>query len=286
MKASIVKRTFCLEKFFFINMIMSVLVLMVNGCGGGLKLSSDWQQHEMVIDGSDVQWQRGLYYDKETDMVYGVRNDEKYIYVFLKTANRTTQNQITKEGLTVWFDREDGKNQTFGIHYPMSRSESRSGISSDTTEDNLQSFLDQQYPELEIIGPKKQERQRFPALEAPGIRIKLGRTRETLIYELRVPLNKTSEHPFAVDPTSSNRIGIEFETGEFKAGQAREGMRPERSHELGESSTEDNPEERGEIGGVRQPRVGGTQGNRFGAMEKTKRMALWLSVQLARPVSP
>jgi hypothetical protein len=286
MNTSILKRTFCVERFSFIVLMMSVLVLMVNGCSGGLKLSSDWQQPEMVIDGNDAQWQRGLYYDKETDMVYGVRNDEKYIYIFLKTVNRSTQMQIGRQGLTVWFDREDGKNQTFGIHYPMSRQESRTGFIPDTNEENPHSFLDQEYPELEIIGPNNQERQRFSALEAPGVRVKLGRTRETIMYELRVPLNKTSDQPFAVEPTSSNRIGIEFETGEFKPGQLKGGMRPAGGHELGEESGEGNPEERGEIDGGRRSHAGGNQGGRFGAMEKTKRMELWLSVQLARPVSP
>ena len=286
MNASLVKRTLCRYRCCLMIMIISVLALLVNGCGSGLKLSSDWLQREMVIDGNDALWQRGLYYDKGTDMVYGVRNDEKYIYVFLKTANRSTQLQIVREGLTVWFDREDGKNQTFGIHYPMSKLESRAGVAADTNEENLHSFLDQQYPELEIIGSKNQERQRFSALDAPGIRVKLGRTREALIYELRVPLNKTSEQPFAVEPMASNRIGLEFETGEFKPGQMTAGRRPGRDLELSEGSIEDNPEERGEISGVRRPRAGGNQGVRFGPRERTKRMALWLSVQLARPVSP
>lgn len=286
MNASIIKLTICLYRFSLIVITMLGVVLMLNGCSGGLKLTSDWQQREMVIDGSDAQWQRGLYYDKETDMVYGVRNDEKYIYVFLKTVNRSTQMQIGRQGLTVWFDREDGKNQTFGIHYPMSWQESRTGVAPDTNEETLHSFLDQEYPELEIIGPKKQERQRFSALEAPGIRVKLGRTRETLMYELRVPLNKTSEQPFAIEPASLNRIGIEFETGEFKPGQLKGGMRAAGGRELGEGSGEGNPEEKDDIGGGRRSRAGGYQDGRFGSMEKTNRMELWLSVQLAKPVSP
>jgi hypothetical protein len=65
MNASIIKRTICLYRFFLIVITMLGVVLMLNGCTGGLKLTSDWQQREMVIDGSDAQWQRGLYYDKE-----------------------------------------------------------------------------------------------------------------------------------------------------------------------------------------------------------------------------
>jgi len=265
--------------------VISLLLILLNGCGGGLKLTSDWQQREIKIDGSDSPWQRGLYYDKEYDFVYGVRNDEKYMYVFLKTQNRSTQMQIMRQGLTVWFDREDGKNQTFGIQYPMSRKEERNGFVPDTNEEKLHPFLDQEFPELEILGPKKEDVQRFSALEVPGIRVKLGRTRETLIYELRVPLSKTSEQPFAIEPASSNRIGIEFETGEFQPGQTNGGMRAGGERDRGEGMGEDNPAEGSGMSGGRRSRGGGNQGGHLGGMEKTKRMELWLSVQLAHPVS-
>jgi hypothetical protein len=261
-----------------------VLLILLTGCSGGLKLASDWQQGEMNIDGSDSEWHRGLYYDKESDMVYGVRNDDTYAYIFLKTQNRATQMQITRLGLTVWFDREDGKNQTFGIKYPMSQHEAHTGFSSDTSEEKLNTFLDQAFPELEIIGPRKEDIQRFSPLEAPGIRVKLGRKRETLVYELRVPLAKTSEHPFAIGPISGRRVGIEFETGDFKAEQSKGGMRIGGGHERGEEMDEDNPAGEGNIGG-RRPRGGGNQGGRFGNSEKTKQMELWLSVQLAKLTS-
>jgi hypothetical protein len=239
----------------------------------------------MNIDGGDSEWQSGLYYDKESDMVFGVRNDDTYAYVFLKTQNRSTQMQIMRQGLTVWFDREDGKNQAFGIKYPMRRQETRSGFSSDTNEEKPQPFLDQEYPELEMIGPRKEDVQRFSPLEAPGVRVKLGRTRETLIYELCVPLKKTSEHPFAIEPNSAHRIGIEFETGEFKPEQNKGGLHAGGGHEHGDGMDESNPAEGGSMGG-RRSRDSGEQGGRFGPLGKAKQMELWLSVQLAKTPSP
>ena len=286
MNTSILKQRLSLCTSSLIILVMPGLLLLLNGCSGGLKLTSDWQQSEMNIDGSDSQWQRGLYYDKESDLVYGVRNDEKYVYVFLKTQNRSTLMQIMRQGLTVWVDREDGKNQTFGIQYPMSKQDTHSRLNPDTNEEIIHPFLDQEFPELAIIGPKKQDIQRFPELEAPGIRVKLSRTHETLIYELRVPLKKTSEQPYAVEPTSSSRIGIEFETGEFNPEQMKSGMHNGNGPDRGEGMDEGNPTEGNSMGGGRRPHGGGSEGGRGGAMEKTKRMELWLSVQLAKPVSP
>ena len=267
-----------------IVLIMPVLLIQLNGCSSGLKLTSDWQQGEMNIDGSDSEWQRGLYYDRESDIVYGVRNDDNYIYVFLKTQNRSTQMQIMRQGLTVWFDREDGKNQTFGIQYPMIRKRTHSDFSPDSNEERLHTFLDQTFPELEVIGPKKEDVQLFSMLESPGIRVILGRTHEALVYELQVPLKKTSQHPYAIEPVSGRRVGIEFETGEFKPEQGNGGMRVGSGHDHGDEMGEGNPEEAGSIGS-RRHHGGGDRGSHSGGREQTKQMELWLSVQLAASLS-
>ena len=270
----------CLHQYLS-SLFFPVMLILFNGCSSGLKLTSDWQHGDMNIDGSDSEWQRGLYYNKESDMVYGVRNDEKNVYIFLKTQNRSTQMQIMRQGLTVWFDREDGKNQVFGIKYPMSPRETHTRFSSDTNEENLHTFLDQEFPELELIGPTKEDVQRFSPLEAPGIRVKLGRTRETFVYELCVPLKKTYEHPYAVEPISAHRIGIEFETGEFKPEQSKGDIHAGGGHERGEGMGEGNPVKEGGIGGGRH-HGSGDKGIRSGNMEKMHQMELWLSVQLAQ----
>jgi len=281
MKTSISKRWLELCMPFRAFPAMTVLFLLLNGCSGGLKITSDWQQGEMNIDGSDSDWQSGLYYDKESDMVYSVRNDDRYVYIFLKVQNRSTQMQIMRQGLTVWIDREDGKHQVFGIQYPMSHQGPRTGFSPDSSEENLFSFPEQTFPELEIIGPKKEDVQQFSPLEVPGIQVKLGRTRETLVYELSVPLKKTSGHPFAIEPISAHRIGIEFETGEFKDMQNKSRMNGGGGHDRGEEMGEENPLNGGSPGRGRGPRGGGRQGGRLGSLEKIKKVELWLSVQLA-----
>ena len=285
MNISILKQKTREFKLSLLLTVLSLLMVLLNGCSGGLKLTSDWQQRELKIDGNDSQWQRGLYYDKESDLVYGVRNDEKNIYVFLKTQNRSTQMQIMKQGLTVWFDREDGKNQTFGILYPISRQDRRAGFIPDTAEEKITAFFDQEFPELEVLGPKKEDIQRFSALEAPGIRVKLSRSRDALIYELSVPLNKTSDQPFAIEPASSNRVGIEFETGEFNPEQIKGGKHADGGGDRGEGMSEGASGDGSGMGGGRRSHSGGNQGGHFGNTEKTKRMELWLSVQLAKPVS-
>lgn len=285
MNTTISKQRMCVRISSLLLLVSTMMLIILNGCSSGLKLISDWQQGEINIDGSDSLWQRGLYYDKESDFVYGVRNNDNYIYVFLKTQNRSTEMQIMRQGLTVWLDKEDGKNQIFGIKYPLSWQETHTVLSTDTSEEKLNRFLDQAFPELEIIGPTKEDIQRFSALEAPGIRVKLARTRESLVYELRVPLKKTSKNPFAIEPISGRRIGIEFEAGKFNSEQNKGGMRAGGGHDDGDVMGEGNPSEGGGMGGGRKSHGGGNQVGRSGNMDKPKQVELWLSVQLANSVS-
>jgi hypothetical protein len=250
-----------------------------SGCSSSLKLLSTWRQEDVVIDGSGTEWQRGLYYDKESDIVYSIRNDDDYVYLFLKTQNRTTQMQIMRAGFTVWFDAEGCNDHSFGIRYPLARQDGHSEFHPESDDAEIHSALEQALLELEIVGAQKEDVQRFSTLDVPGIRVKIGRTQEALVYELRVPLRKTPHTPFAIGVTSANRIGIGLETEEFNRDKAKIGAHKNEGlsgSEPGESQMEGGEHEgRGYHDGGRR---GGVRENK----EKPRQLGLWLSVQLAR----
>jgi hypothetical protein len=249
------------------------------GCSSSLKLSSTWRQGDIVIDGSGAEWQRGLYYDKESDIVYSIRNDDDYVYLFLKTQNRTTQMQIMRAGFTVWFDADGGNDHSFGIRYPLARQGARSEFPPESDDEQIHTDIEQVLLELEIVGAQKENVQRFSTLDVPGIRVKIGRSQEALVYELRVPLRKTPHTPFAVGVTSANRIGIELETEEFNRDKMKMGARSN------EGSSGSEPGDLQMEGGEHEghgyhddSRRGGVRENK----QKQGQLKLWLSVQLAR----
>jgi hypothetical protein len=249
------------------------------GCSSSLKLSSTWRQEDIVIDGSGNEWQRGVYYDKESGIVYSIRNDDDYVYVFLKTQDRRTQMQMMRAGLTVWFDAKGGNDHSFGIRYPLAVQDAQSEFHPETDNEKMHSVLEQALLELEIVGAQKEDVQRFSTLDVPGIRVKIGRSQEALVYELRVPLRKTLHTPFAIGVTSANRISIGLETKEFNHDKMKMGARPNEGLsgiESGDSQMEDGEHEgRGYNDGSRR---GGVWENK----EKSRQLRLWFSVQLAR----
>jgi hypothetical protein len=250
-----------------------------SSCSSSIKLLSTWRQEDIVVDGIGTEWQRGLYYDKESDIVYSIRNDDDYVYLFLKTQNRTTQMQIMRAGFTVWFDAGGGNDHLFGIRYPLAKQGARPEFHPESDEEQIHSANEQALLEMEIVGAQKEDVQRFSTIDVPGIRAKIGRSQEALVYELRVPLRKTAHTPFAIGITSTNHIGIGLETEEFNRDKMKMAAHPNEGSsgsEPGDSQLEGGEHEGhgfhdgGRRGGVRENK------------EKPKQLRLWLSVQLAR----
>jgi hypothetical protein len=263
-----------MKPFMFIFMILCIAACGVFGCSSGLKLTSTWQSTVMTIDGNDTEWQSDVYYDAAFDMVYGVRNDEENMYLFLKTQNRATQTQMLRGGFTVWFDPAGGKDKAFGIRYPLAQERGALAPADDGMENLVRGGEIQASLELEILGPRAEDIQRISKLEAHGIAIHLLRTNGVLVYELCVPLQKSSLHPFAIDVRPGKRVGVGFTSSEFK--------RPERSTlPVPGSEMGDEQGRQGEGGGMEG--YGRSRGGHRGGganLKPANAMDLWLAVQL------
>ncbi len=249
------------------------------GCSSSIKLSSTWRQGDITIDGNGTEWQRGLYYDKESDIEYSIRNDDDYMYLFMKTQDRTIQMQMMRAGFTIWFDATGGNDHTFGIRYPLPRQGVHTESQFESDDEQKHSAFEQTLLELEIVGAQKEDVQRFSILDIPGVRVKIVRLQETLTYELRVPLKKTSNTPFAIGVTSANRIGIGLETEELNRDKMKTGMHKDEGLNGNESGNFQMGE--GEEHDGRSYNAGG---HREGARENKQRqeqLRIWLSVQLA-----
>ena len=251
-----------IQSGFFVGAI----AVSLTGCSSGLTLQSDWDNGTTKIDGSDADWQRGLYYCEESDFMYGIRNDAEYLYVFLKTQNRTTQRQIMGGGFTVWFDPEGGKSEALGIHYPI---EPEHQTAEDmTTQDNIA-------PEFELVGKNTEDHQRCSVIGTPGIKIALHRTLRGLVYELSIPLKKTSQHPYAINILPHQRLGVGFEN----SGTSRpEHSMERRQRDASNDSQEQSPEQDNWNNGEQRE---GRQEMRGSRAEGSSQLDLWLSVQLA-----
>lgn len=266
-----------------------VLAVLIAGCNDP-EIDSRWRDREITVDGDDSEWGNYIqHYDEETRIVFCMFNDDSDLYIKLSSPNRTIQSQIIGLGLTVWFDPEGGNDKKFGIHFPigmqgasmkmMGRREKPAGAE-DT--DQIQKKLEAAQQEIELIGPGINERYTMPVEDAAlaGIYVRIGKPRGNIIYELKVPLAFSDDHPYAIGTTADKKIGVGFETGKMN----KEMMAERRSKSGGGKGGRDGG--RGGISGGMGGRMGGRTGGRGGMPGRERGLMpepldLWTKVTLA-----
>ena len=282
MKKSIVPRTlnrnhdlFCkVGQPILLHLFLMGLFFLV-GCGT-LDLRSRWRDREITIDGRNAEWRYlNVLDDKETSV--GALNDNNFIYLIFITTNRDVHNQVVRHGLTWWFDSDGGKDEKFGVHYPIGLGGIRSAQDVRPESDNEGQNLrkENSTDELEIIGPKKEDRHRMTLAETGGIEARFTTSNGVLVYEMKVPLLENSLHPFAIGTKSGERIGV--------------GVVTDRASERPTDGLRENGGERGEgVGGRDGAGMGGRGsggrrggGGRKGPGGQAESFSMWAKVQLA-----
>ena len=187
------------------------------GCGM-IDLKSHWRNRPVVIDGRNTEWGTSLVLldDKETSIA--ILNDSDFIYIGMVSTNRNLRNQVARRGMTIWFDVEGGKNQKFGVHYPMGFDISRPEPEAGSDAESQSSMPQNTTPvdDLEIEGPGKDDHHPMTFAEAGGIEAKYKITNGVLVYEMKVPLSDKSTSPFTVGAKTGAVIGVGAETSNAK----------------------------------------------------------------------
>lgn len=185
--------------------------------------------------------------------------------------------QMVGPGLTVWLEPEDGKK--LGIHYPsglpghgtpasFNRENTRSPEESEAV-------VEQSLETLELLGPGKEDRRLFSALEVPGISVRVGSSKGSWVYELKIPLMASSEHPYAVGAGAGSTVKLGIETGKSEP-KSRQGERRGGGRRGGGW---------GKHGGG-SPGGGTREGGGFGgarARDRQEPLIFWAKVQLSAP---
>ncbi|MCK9572592.1 MAG: hypothetical protein M0Q96_04890 [Candidatus Omnitrophica bacterium] len=199
------------------------------------------KDREIVIDGKYSEWGDYVsYYSEKEKLVVNLANDKDYLYICLVSRSRRVETQIMESGLQLWFDADNGQRKLFGIRFPIGMRAMGMPISQKLKKDDRQVYDDNQDAlrkddwgdkefdkkletienlqdkiELTLPNDKKmpgtgkemllEEANKF------GVEAKLGREKGYFVYELKVPLNITKEHPYAIGIQEDGRIGLGIE---------------------------------------------------------------------------
>ena len=279
----------------WILFVIVITTMSLTGCKK-TEFESGWKDREIVIDGDHTDWKNALTYIEKKKVSIGLLNDDDYLYVCLVPATRQIQNQITRLGFTLWFDAAGGKKKTFGIHYPLGMMNSgmsmrelgfdpRPGMG-DPDPERMQRLIELSLSDLEILGEEEGDARMMGVDQAQGIDVEVGNMTETFTYELRVPLRRDEDHPFAIGVEDAAAVGVGFETGQIDIEKMREEMK-DRMGSGGRGGGGMGGRGRGGRGGGRMagaPPGGGRGGGmRGGSMQPDipDPLKVWVKVSLA-----
>ncbi|MEX2088607.1 MAG: hypothetical protein WEB62_02510, partial [Bacteroidota bacterium] len=125
---------------------------------------------------------------------------------------------IFMRGLTLWFDPNGGERETFGLRYPIGMMERGMdvlprGRRSDPDPDSSGRYSRPLLREFEFLGPDERDRQRVGTVAGKGVEVELRSSREGFIYEAKIPLRYSLEHPYALETRAGETIGFGVELG-------------------------------------------------------------------------
>ena len=186
-------------------------------------------EHQVIIDGKTDDWAGDLFVAEGERIELGFLNDRENLYVCLLTTDNFRRAQILTQGLTVWFDPKGKTEKVFGIRFPVGLppGERKVPLGENPEGPDLEN-LPKAPPmtEMEIIRSEKEPIQKLKVEEAKGIEVKVVPSSGLIVYELKIPLVKTDQHPIAVEAVPGKTVGIGFETSKFEASQMprRRGM--------------------------------------------------------------
>jgi hypothetical protein len=265
----------CLLPFFLI-----VFLCAMEGCVD-LTLRSAWKDHDIAIDGKDIDWRQEMV--KERSIAFAACNDAENLYLCLSITDKMTKAQMLglfKQDFYVWFDPQGKKRKTFGLKFTNNSSfmdEELLGKMHDLPVHVFQVVADEMMKNL-TIEVVQNYYPVAPLSEAKGIDVGVGMAKDgrQLTYELKIPLQKSAEHPFAIGAVRGRPVFIGLETSPIDIMRMRQQLGL-----IDPNDREGADEMRGRRVRRAMPAGGINALEAEAALERFSRVAVWSKVILA-----
>ena len=184
-------------------------LLPLAGCGN-VKLESKFRDRPITVDGKPDEWQDSMTFLRGPGIAVGLFNDENDLYVCITSWNQEVNLQAVNMGLTVWFDPGGGEETTFGIEYPLM--EDRFHRQDRGAQGSGATAPERPTARLAVRGPGPFEGRVMAVAEAPGIEVMVATVNGAFVYELKLPLKKSDQHPYAIGADPGQVVGVRLET--------------------------------------------------------------------------
>jgi len=228
------KGRFSFLEIFGAAALLAAALLFSNACSV-LQVNSQWRAKDIVINGLADEWKGDLVPVKDNGFSFGVRNDDRFLYVCIVGDTPMLMSMAVSRGMTVWLDPAGGKSTAFGIQFPLGPAAAAPQSAPPATgagETGAQPAAGGQTAggqragrgqagargagarpapavnEVIILGPEKDASKRIAIRDLKGIEIRAAVSQGVFAYELKVPFVATSAFPYALGSAPGQFVGV------------------------------------------------------------------------------
>lgn len=98
--------------------LLVLFVMLAAGCSQKIIYQSRWQPTALQPGMIPHDWEASAGQDPSGNLDYNISNDDDNLYVYFKTADRTTQLKMLRAGVQLDFDTLGGKESHMAIRFP------------------------------------------------------------------------------------------------------------------------------------------------------------------------
>jgi hypothetical protein len=212
-------------------MLSIVLLSCFSGCRTKEQLAV-WPNRDISIDGKLADWSGYLALNEDSNVAFGFLRDSTYFYICLVTSDPDIQRQIMGKGLIVWLKANRKAENRIGIKFPlgmMASGTSPQEFMRNRTEmdrEKPRSSFEHLLNELEIQSPGEETFNRYGVSEIArsGLEVGAGLVMEQLVYEMKIPLIRGENTPYALGVEPVQVVALEIEIPEIDREAMREKM--------------------------------------------------------------
>jgi len=227
--------------------LMTCALCTLGGCVDFI-MQSAWKDHEIVFDGNNTEWQKALV--KERNVGFGAFNDDQNLYLCLSVTDKVTKAQMMglfRQDFYVWIDTRTGtygkRMRNFGLRF--------SNDSEFMNEDMLIKTRYLKVHAFQVIADEMMNhlniqvvRNFFPVgplSAAKGIDsgVTVFKDGRQLVYELKVPLVRNAEHPYAIGAAPGGTVYVGLETSPINVGMLEKQLRLDEYNDIKKTAPEE-----------------------------------------------
>lgn len=221
-----------------INLIsLMFLLTVVFSCGSSNYYQSTYQNKEFNLNELNTDWPGATYSSIDQGMVYGITNDNDFLYAKLKVVEKLNQRKIIMNGLILWFDTDGKSKKKLGYAFPLVNETARiennlANLSENdpALRERLQSIqieagkvnrrFESGEEAINVISEDGEIKETIPShRNEDGINIMVYMDKyRILYYEARIPLDKIFDKNLLTDISKIPAFSYGFEIGELELG--------------------------------------------------------------------